>query len=296
MSKKECLLILTCIAALFLFNSCDQGRDPNELLTMDNGYQYRHYIQNEGPKPQVGEFAYYYFITKADDSLMMNGRDASMISKMEIPNLPANRKVRSPTLGMLKLMAIGDSARLIVPYDSLPEMPPSFGKYGNLYYDLVLIDIKSKAEHNKLEREEERRNKKYMKKIADFSDTLSQNYLDGLLDDKIIEKPSGLKYIIHEEGQGSIPVEGDIVQLRYYAKLVNGDMFDSNLDKSYSLPVKVGADEIRVVEGWKEALTYLKRGTKATLFIPYPLGYGENGAPGFIPPKAELAYYIELIK
>ena len=37
-------------------------------------------------------------------------------------------------------------------------------------------------------------------------------------------------------------------------------------------------------------------GDKATLFIPYHLGYGEQGYPGAIPPKSDLVFEIELLE
>ena len=48
------------------------------------------------------------------------------------------------------------------------------------------------------------------------------------------------------------------------------------------------------VEMGDEGIALLKEGSKATLFIPYELGYGETGSPPTIPAKAELIFYVEL--
>jgi len=135
MYKKQLLFFFIGLITLFIFNACadDQEKeDPDGLLTMDCGYQYIHHLQNEGPKPQVGEVAYYYFNFKADDSLMMDGREAEMVSKMQIPEpLPNPREAVSPLMEGIKLMSIGDSITDIIPLDSVPPLPPDYGEFTN---------------------------------------------------------------------------------------------------------------------------------------------------------------------
>ena len=56
-------------------------------------------------------------------------------------------------------------------------------------------------------------------------------------------------------------------------------------------PVGVG----NVIPGWDEALTMLPEGTKATLFIPSNLAYGDQQS-GPIPANSDLVFYIEFQK
>ena len=49
-----------------------------------------------------------------------------------------------------------------------------------------------------------------------------------------------------------------------------------------------------VIAGWDEGFGLLNPGTKATLFIPSDLGYGERGSPPVIPAGADLIFYVEL--
>jgi FKBP-type peptidyl-prolyl cis-trans isomerase len=51
-----------------------------------------------------------------------------------------------------------------------------------------------------------------------------------------------------------------------------------------------------VIPGWDEGVALLNEGSKATLFIPYALAYGEAGSPPVIPAKSDLVFYIEVNK
>lgn len=51
-----------------------------------------------------------------------------------------------------------------------------------------------------------------------------------------------------------------------------------------------------MIPGWTEGLQLMKEGgSKATLYIPSNLGYGEQTA-GSIPPNSVLIFDVELIK
>jgi len=43
-------------------------------------------------------------------------------------------------------------------------------------------------------------------------------------------------------------------------------------------------------------ITTLPKGSKATIFVPYALAYGEAGSPPMIPAKSDLVFYIEIIE
>lgn len=101
---------------------------------------------------------------------------------------------------------------------------------------------------------------------------------------------SGLQYKIIAEGSGTSPAPEDTVEVHYTGTLINGDVFDSSVQRGtpVSFPVK------GVIPGWTEALQLMKPGGKWQLFIPPELAYGANGT-GRIGPNEALIFEVELL-
>jgi FKBP-type peptidyl-prolyl cis-trans isomerase len=99
---------------------------------------------------------------------------------------------------------------------------------------------------------------------------------------------SGLYYFIEKEGEGANLKFTDEVSFTYVGKLLNGKTFDGK-HKRTPLTFEVS----KLIEGWKEAFMYLKKGGKAKLIIPPTLGYGDHDLPD-IPPHSILVFDIEI--
>lgn len=109
---------------------------------------------------------------------------------------------------------------------------------------------------------------------------------------KAVTTPSGLKYVVVEEGEGDTPKKGAMVTVHYTGKLLNGKKFDSSYDRKQPIDFPVGSGQ--VIKGWDEALLSMKKGEKRVLIIPPSLGYGPSGR-GPIPPNAIMVFDVELI-
>ncbi len=106
------------------------------------------------------------------------------------------------------------------------------------------------------------------------------------------QTPSGLRYVVMEEGKGDAsPVMGQKVTVHYTGTLLDGRMFDSSVTRGVPAEFNIG----QVIEGWNEALVTMKKGEKRTLIIPPELGYGQQGYPGVIPPNSYLIFEVELL-
>jgi FKBP-type peptidyl-prolyl cis-trans isomerase len=112
-------------------------------------------------------------------------------------------------------------------------------------------------------------------------------------DEKVITTKSGLKYVELKEGTGDEAKSGQMVEVHYTGWLKDGTKFDSSKDRNQTFKFPLGAG--RVIKGWDEGVEGMKVGGKRKLIIPPELGYGKRGAPGVIPPDAELTFEVELL-
>lgn len=108
----------------------------------------------------------------------------------------------------------------------------------------------------------------------------------------VVVLPSGLQYEVLTEGKGKKPAATDRVQCHYHGTLINGEVFDSSIERGE--PAVFGVSQ--VIPGWVEALQLMPEGSKWRLFIPSDLACGENGAGGKIAPNSTLIFDVELLK
>jgi peptidylprolyl isomerase len=120
---------------------------------------------------------------------------------------------------------------------------------------------------------------------------------------------SGFKFSITQKSNGDKPKDGETVSIEYSGFLEDGTLFDTSspdvakqfgmfdeqraVQNGYSaLPYVMGSN--RMIPGFVEGLSKLKLGEKAVFFIPFNLGYGEQGAGNVIPPNANLIFEVAL--
>lgn len=157
------------------------------------------------------------------------------------------------------------------------------GKYAT--WKIEMTDIKTKeeikAEEEKLILQEEEEIKAY----------LSKNKLKGE------RLPSGVYIVTHQEGTGPNPKAGQKVSVNYTGKLMDGKVFDSNIDPKFNhvTPFEFKVGNGKVIKGWDAGFLSMQKGQKATLYIPSSLAYGKNSPTPAIPANSILVFDVELL-
>jgi len=108
-------------------------------------------------------------------------------------------------------------------------------------------------------------------------------------EDNVVKTESGLLYEVLKLGNGGPkPTATSDVEVRYRGELIDGTVFDES-----TTPITLNLSS--VIKGWTEALQLMSVGDKYKLYIPYQLGYGEQGAGNDIKPYSTLIFEVELV-
>jgi FKBP-type peptidyl-prolyl cis-trans isomerase len=291
------LLLTTTVAALALV-SC-KNSEFEGYTKAENGMHYKFYNHDEnGVKPKEGDGVAFSFIIKqySKDSVLVDSKnitgDGSGVFKYRLPKSSFNGSIEDG----LAMMSKGDSASFIINADSFflktqraPSLPPHIKPGDHLLVIVAVKDIKGQQE---LDAEQKQQQADMEKKMMEMQAAEQPAWEKYLADNKITTKPtaSGLIYMELKKGSGPHPAATDQVVVHYTGTLLNGEKFDSSLDRGE--PATFGLTQ--VIPGWTEGLQLMGKGGKAKLVIPSALGWGAQGYQG-IPPYAGVTFTVELI-
>lgn len=288
------------IAIMALLWSCQESSKNGSTLKAPNSdYEYVVYGQGSGEKAKVGQYVYFEFdIFDDKDSLLQSYRNQEQMPSIKIPEAGSPALKATALIDVLSVSSVGDSLGIIMPRDSLKNLPPGYEHIDNFIYRMVVKEIVDEEEYRSRIEEQQKKAmaqaealRARLPEIEELAGKTIKDYNRGRL--KVETTESGLKYYIHEKGEGQLPVAGNTATMQYYGALAkDGTFFDSSFKNGRSFPLRVGANS--VIKGWEEAIPLLPEGTKASLFIPSDLGYGEMGSPPRIPGGAELYFYVEV--
>jgi FKBP-type peptidyl-prolyl cis-trans isomerase FklB len=137
----------------------------------------------------------------------------------------------------------------------------------------------------------------YLKELSEQQFAKNKEEGDAFLTENgsktgITTTASGLQFEVVVEGTGKTPSATDVVEVHYHGTLINGNVFDSSIERG--TPATFGVNQ--VIKGWTEALQLMKEGSKYRLYIPQDLAYGAHPHPGGpIEPLMALIFDVELI-
>jgi FKBP-type peptidyl-prolyl cis-trans isomerase len=107
----------------------------------------------------------------------------------------------------------------------------------------------------------------------------------------IVVLPNGIQYLELTKGEGDSPNADSDVTVHYVGTRISGAVFDSSKRHGGPATFNLG----RVIPGFREAISKMKKGSKWQVFIPSELAYGPAGSPPSINPNETLVFEIELV-
>lgn len=132
----------------------------------------------------------------------------------------------------------------------------------------------------------------------------------ALLKEKGTTTKSGLTYVVTQQTEGVAVVPGVTALTHYAVYFEDGKLLDTSIAeiaRAYDMfdfrreqgggynPIEARVDpEVALIKGFKEGLSLLKEGEKATLYLPSDLAYGEGNA--VIPPNSTLIFEVEIVE
>jgi FKBP-type peptidyl-prolyl cis-trans isomerase FkpA len=199
---------------------------------------------------------------------------------------------------MLGMLTKGDSATFDISVVDLfrdfakTSVPPQIDSTLSVRYSVAVRDIVSPEDFEAYQRKVEDDFNTFAEEHAKLQLATDTVAIDEYLSAKKIKAkklPSGIRYVINQDGQGPTAISGQVVSVNYAGYLLDGTCFDTS-DKALAQergiydpgrdsqngyqPYQVVIDQTQVIQGWHESLKQLSPGGKGTFFIPSTLAYG----------------------
>ena len=128
--------------------------------------------------------------------------------------------------------------------------------------------------------------------LAEYNKTTGEKFLEeNKTKEGVQVTESGLQYKIEAAGSEVKAGPKDTVLVNYTGKLLDGSVFDSNVDAEEPVDIPLS----RVIKGWAEGLQLIGEGGKIVLYIPSDLGYGLMARQP-IGPNSTLVFDVEVVK
>lgn len=255
------------------------------------GLQYKIIVDAPGDRfPKLGDNVEMHIHTHVGDSSLFDSRKLNNGNPVPFQIMPPSFK--GDLVEGFMLLTPGDSAVFQVSVDSVKkagaQLLPWMKEGDMIVYEVVLVSVKSPEEVKK--EAEEKAKEQVAKDEKLLQDYFTKNNI------KPTKTESGLYYTMSKEGEGVLPKAGEQITVNYTGKTIDGNVFDSNLDPKFNhvQPFSFAVGQGQVIKGWDEGLMLMKKGGKATFYIPSTLAYGERSPAPSIPANSILIFDVEV--
>jgi FKBP-type peptidyl-prolyl cis-trans isomerase FkpA len=281
-----------------------------------DGSEYKVISNKSGKKAEKGNFLEMNATAKYKDSVLFNSIEDGMpqYGMYDTASFP------SPYKEAFASLHAGDSVILKMSTDSIlakaqGQAPPFMKKGQFIYQTYTIANIYTKQEQADSARNTHMavaKAKATKKQLAAIEKQLLENKPQIDKDSKVIEEylaKNNLKatkakwgtYIVTQtEGTGDKIGSANVASVNYTGKTLDSNkVFDSNTDPKFKHmePLDVNMSQLGgIALGWIDAIAELKKGSKATIYMPSSLGYGKGGNPqAGINPDAILVFDMNIV-
>ena len=266
---------------------------------LDNGVELKYFKNGSGQKIEDGQIVMInlqYFDYDGNELLNKVGNDPVVLQK------DSSWESNGIIYNVIDNLVKGDSVFFQLTteqfFKNAPqsvEVPDSV-KNKMISFYCGIQDVMSQNEFEEFQRIQYEKMQQEMEQQSNDQLSIDLELIDNYLKENDITAKtaeSGLRYVITKMGSGENAAPGDNVTVHYTGMLLNGEKFDSSLDRNQPFSFQLGQG--MVIRGWDEGITYFNKGSEGTLYIPSTLGYGASGAGGVIPPNAVLIFEIQVL-
>ncbi|MFT4062913.1 MAG: FKBP-type peptidyl-prolyl cis-trans isomerase [Edaphocola sp.] len=240
-----------------------------------------------------GDYAEMHVRFSIGDSVMINTFD--MNDGKPVPQQLVAPTMKGDLMEGLMRMHEGDSIVFRMLTDTMAartrQTMPSWVKPGDYaVWEIKMVGVKTKAQ---MDAEAKQRDAAQLAK----EDKTIQGYLAKNKITNARKTASGMYYVVHTPGSGVSPKAGQKVTVNYTGQTLKGEKFDSNTDPAFGhvQPFTFDLGKGSVIKGWDQGVPLMKKGMKATFYMPSPLAYGAHGSGPKIGPNEILIFDIELL-
>jgi FKBP-type peptidyl-prolyl cis-trans isomerase len=280
-----------------------------------DGSQYKIISTKDGAKVITGNYFEMNTIAKYKDSVLSSSFEEGMpqYALYDTANFPP------PFKEIFKSIRVGDSIVIKLSTDSIiaksQGQAPPFMKKGQFIIQSFTIthvfttkEQMDSAQKSHIPMAKAKAYKKQLEVVEkDLAGKKAQIDKDGKLIEEYLTK-NNIKYTktkwgtyiaVQTEGTGAQLTKDDVASVNYTGKTFDSSkVFDSNTDPSFKhvQPYDVPLGQLSgLILGWFDALSQMKKGTKATVYIPSSLAYGKDGRQPEIKGDAILVFDMEVV-
>lgn len=282
------------LLAVVVIAACNSEKKTEDGFTiLDNGLEVKFTEDKDGPKADSGSISKINIVVNVGDSTVFD-------SKKMNNNQPVEQRIAPPRAladlmaGFMEMSA-GDKATFRAPADSMfpnPAQRPPFVEAGAIMtWEVEMVELQSSKEIEAADKE------RMVQQSKDIEKYIKDNNVNAT------KTASGMYIAVTKEGSGPKPKPGQIAKMKYTGYLLDGSVFDSNVDPKFShpTPFEFPVGQGRVIKGWDEGISALSKGAKAKLIIPSAMAYGaqvtppRDVSPKGIPAHSPLVFDVEVL-